>query len=225
MSSTTSICTALTLKHMKISKYMFTSLLPYLIQRCLVKSTSVCLKRTSSSIREVGKLANLVVRTLFGIVLHAQLTRTQDRFYCLSFFGHPVTTTSKFSQGVPNSQVLAPDMANHYDEPSYQVMFSQFDKVFNLTILPHDLITPSLSMTRSRSHNNLGTVLPEGSSKNSNSSGYTCCCIVFMRKMAACLLESTSNCHNILPNLRTKEVILKSFTKEKNFSRGKTLEE
>lgn len=68
-------------------------------------------------------------------------------------------------------------------------------------------------MNRSRSHTNLRTVLIAGWSKNFNSSGYDCCCIVFIRKMAASPSLSISNCLDLFMNLKTKEATLKSFTK------------
>lgn len=41
---------------------------------------------------------------------------------------------SQFSQGWPNFQVLARDVAIHYDQLGNRVMFSQQDRVFNLDV-------------------------------------------------------------------------------------------
>lgn len=94
-------------------------------------------------------------------------------------------------------------------------------KLRDLPILLPDLIRLAPSKKWLKSHNNLRTVLSEGSSKNSNSSGYDRCCRDIIRKMRASPSLSTSNCLNLLNNLRTKKVSLKSFAKIENFLRGK----
>lgn len=64
MSGTNSIYSNQTLRQLKMSKYIFTSILSSLIQRCLVKSTAVCLK--------IGRVRR---QDLSGIVLRAHCTR------------------------------------------------------------------------------------------------------------------------------------------------------